>query len=97
MSAVASRDQNEVVICKSGLSDSFLLYLIKESSKAENIKPYEHQYLKNNKVNNTNFGVFEPDESHPDNRPITEGKLRSLSGILVFDSRKLMLNKKNRS
>lgn len=50
MSAMTSCDQNEVIICKSALSDSFLLYLIKESSKAENVKPYEHQYLTQKKV-----------------------------------------------
>ena len=40
---------SNTIICKSTLSDSFLLYLIKESTELKNIRPYEHQYLQNNK------------------------------------------------
>eukprot|EP01084_Bolivina_argentea_P190809 327784_1 len=37
------------IICKSTLCDSFLLFLIKEEEKAQNINPYEYQYLQHNK------------------------------------------------
>eukprot|EP01083_Nonionella_stella_P137849 419441_1 len=40
---------DDTIICKSALSDSFLLYLINESPEAQNVKPYEYKYLKHNK------------------------------------------------
>eukprot|EP01084_Bolivina_argentea_P190808 327783_1 len=43
------RTNNNIIICKSMLTDSFLLYLIKEEPKADNVKPYEYEYLENNK------------------------------------------------
>ena len=60
MAATAEQKESvdDAIRCKSGFSDSFLLYLMNEVDKADNVKHYEHQYLQHNKVSVFLFVFF---------------------------------------